>query len=146
MSEHHGELVNVKPTQQAQTAQKAHPQWVRLADGRFRWWNGDCWTDYFVINPNDPAEVESARQYLAENPPRWIQQPDQRFRWWGGLQWTDDYTRDPRGDIEYLPQQAPHNPPQPSAAEELERLASLYAAGHITAEEFAAAKARALRL
>ena len=148
MSEHRGDLLNL-PSQQASGVVSAPPpQWVPLPDGRFVWFNGTSYTDHIVHNPNDPAEVEATGRALAANPPRWIQQPDGRFRWWAGLQWTDDFTRDPRGDIEYLPQPQQDNRSAPAggASAELERLAAMYSAGHLTAEEFAAAKARALGL
>jgi hypothetical protein len=144
MSEHRGEVLNINQQQAQSPAEPPPAQWVRQPDGRFRWWNGGCWTDHVVNNPNDRAEVDATGAVIWQNPPRWIQQPDGRFRWWAGLQWTEDYTRDPSGEIEYLPRQAQSQPT--SSAAELERLATMYDAGHLTAQEFAAAKARLLGL
>ncbi|WP_168915953.1 SHOCT domain-containing protein [Microcella flavibacter] len=36
---------------------KAKPnpaRWVSQADGRFRWWNGEAWTDYFAESQGEP--------------------------------------------------------------------------------------------
>jgi Short C-terminal domain len=132
----------------ATTATSNPARWIKGDDGRYRWWNGEHWTDYYVSTPTpDAAQLEAAKAAVDSFPPRWRQQPDGRFRWWQGTLWSNDYTRDPEGEIEYNTETAaPIAAGGASAADEIRKLAELHAAGILDDEEFAAAKKKALGL
>ncbi len=142
MSEHHAP---VAPTA-AQTAALNPPRWIKSDNGKYRWWNGEHWTDYYVTTPTPSAEeLDAAKAAVESFPPRWRQQPDGRFRWWAGSLWTNDYTRDPTGEIEYATETAAEPAAAgTSAADEVRKLAELHAGGILTDDEFAAAKKKAL--
>ena len=146
MSEHRGEMLNVRsPAAKATPAAEANPaRWIKADDGRYRWWNGENWTDYYVTSPTpDAAQIDAAKAAVADGPPRWRQQPDGRFRWWAGTLWTNSYTRDPSGEIEYA-QAEPAVSATSSTADELKKLAELHQAGILTDDEFGAAKRKLL--
>lgn len=167
MSEHEGAMLNLRVSAAGRHAtsvyggqvldsspppsQESPPHWYPMPDGRFRWWNGECWTDYVVGNPDDERERASAIAALAGNPPRWVSESGSRWRWWSGMQWTDDYSRDGvrKAPAEPTPGSAGSGERGASAwtaAQEIERLVALLEGGHISPEEFRAAKARLLGL
>jgi hypothetical protein len=111
-------------------------RWVKLDDGRHRWWNGENWTDYYTLYPHDPAAVGRVMASLAE-PPKWVKQEDGRLRWWAGEEWSDSWKADPEViDVVAAPAL--------SSADEIKKLADLHTAGVLTDDEFAAAKKKLL--
>jgi hypothetical protein len=143
MSEHRGSMQNV-PGHGAGAASTNPARWIKADDGRYRWWNGDNWTDYYVATSTpDAAQIDAAKAAVVDFPPRWRQQPDGRFQWWAGNLWTTSYTRDPGGEIEYAQAEAAVTSTA-SAADEIQKLAELHKSGILTDDEFAAAKKKAL--
>jgi hypothetical protein len=152
MSEHLGQQAQAVMSAQVydttavapQTASNPNPaRWVLEVDSRYRWWNGEHWTDYYVTSPTpDAAQIEAAKAAVDDYPPRWRQQPDGRFRWWSGSVWMDDYTRDPVGEVEYAKSESTGT--SVSAIDDLKKLAELRDAGILTEDEFAAKKAAIL--
>ncbi len=114
------------------------PRWVRQEDRRYRWWNGECWTDYHTNYPTDAASVTSAMAAFVDNPPKWIKQDDGRLRWWAGENFTDDWKDDPTVEAEL------GSAPKVSVADEIRKLAELHREGLLTDDEFADAKKRVL--
>lgn len=113
--------------------------WIRQDDGRHRWWNGECWTDYYTNYPHDPVAVKRVIDSFADNPPRWVKQDDGRLRWWAGEHYTDDWKSDPEAVVD-----EPTDRVAGSVADEIKKLAELREAGVLTDEEFSAAKKRLL--
>jgi len=150
MSEHQGAMTNVRQQAAATSAAVSPARWVKTDDGRYRYWTGDRWTDYYADGPYPSAQkIEAARLAMTDGPPRWRQQPDGRFRWWSGSVWQNDYTRDPDGEIEYNAIEAASSAPTApaaSVADELKKMADLHASGILSDEEFAAAKKTLLGL
>ncbi len=148
MSEHKRDIPWEQTSWAAAGVSQNPARWVKQTDRRYRWWNGEHWTDYYVTSEKPTAEqIEAAKAAVTDMPPRWKQQPDGRYRWWAGDVFTDHYTRDPVGEIEYSP--APETPGGASGvsvADEIRKLAELHAAGILDDEEFAAAKKKAVGL
>ena len=113
----------------------SHPEaWIKQEDGRHRWWNGECWTDYFTNYPHHQETVDRVKAAFADNPPRWIEQEGGRMRWWAGEGFSDDWKNDDTEEVVTL--QAPNA----SVADEIKKLAELHQSGVLTDEQFAAAK------
>lgn len=134
MSEHQTQV-----TQMIAPSDSNPARWVREDTGRHRWWNGECWTDYFTNYPTDATSVANAMAAFAANPPKWVKQDDGRLRWWAGEHFTDNWKEDPNAT-----ESTTTLVPAVSAADEIRKLAGLHQEGLLTDDEFAAAKKRVL--
>lgn len=114
-------------------------RWIRQEDGRHRWWNGECWTDYFTNYPADPVAVGKVMAAFAGSPPRWVKQDNGRLRWWAGEHFTDDWKADPERAEAVVSSGAAID-----LTEEIKKLAELHQAGVLTDEEFTAGKKKVL--